>query len=116
MNDIEYTIKIVNPEFFETIIKNRNDAFMCTALNCRYLGFKVCPRVGDYICYPRFELLPEEIRYWLHDRVVLKVLRVLHNPVKVWSYSDNPADSFKPKSEPDVVIKVFAEMSEYNYP
>ncbi len=113
MSKVDYSIKIVNPEFFETIIKDRDNAFMCTALNCRYLDFKVCPRVGDYISYPRFDLLPEEIRYWLHDRVVLKVLSVMHNPGKVWSYSDNPADSFKPNGESDVIIKVFAELFEH---
>jgi hypothetical protein len=106
---VRYGIILSNPEFFNTLIEDSNLAFKCTALSCRYLTFKNCPRIGESIQYPLLSLLDEGTRYWLHGHIVLEVIDIIHNPESVID------DCVKPTNESDILLVLKAKLVNSTY-
>lgn len=103
---VRYHLAIVNEDFFNTIIKDEHEASLATALSSRTLFFHICPRVGEFIFYPMLRCNPEHTRWWLHQRIVLEILEVIHNPVSA------EYDLDKPEGEFDIVLTVKASLRE----
>ncbi len=84
-------------------------AWKITAICCRYLETEELPRIGDYILYPFFDLVPE-LKWWMHYNICFKVESIIHNPIRVFSISDNPPIEREEEGAINTIIRVTPEL------
>jgi hypothetical protein len=106
---IRCTVNIINTEFFTDIIKDKKEAFNCSAISLRSLTFNEIPRVGDFIMFPKLSLLSECVQEFVHSRVQLEVRKVIINPIEVTPLGHPyDIDCSIPDNESEIVLIVNA--------
>ncbi|OKH35816.1 hypothetical protein NIES2101_37415 [Calothrix sp. HK-06] len=105
---IYYGLDIINKDFIKAVINTvieddlEHEAFKCTIITSVRVEFKICPRVGELIVYPKHKLLHESLKNWLSQNIILEVVQVMHHPESLDQLY------IKPDNEFDITLKVKA--------